>query len=206
MKYFLILLVFFIISCSDPSSSKVEDDEKLYTPNKELKLSEILKEQGIQNISFSVWDSSSVNGKESYFHKSWQIDLDSLRVKRIQYYIDNEPWIITVIDLIKWNVWQYDIIYQSFESLKFPDTLVAFQSISKDYLTNSIQNTKYKSEFKYFDNKKCHVIADSLENEVWIWVKHGLPIRKLGNYVIDGIKVEYLTELRDLKVNEFLPD
>ncbi|WP_457617826.1 hypothetical protein [Lutibacter sp.] len=204
----LTIFLTFNFSCKKDFSPLNIDhtNDVLNIPDTSLTVSEILTMQKITTLHYIEWDSIITNNNHHYSSSiNKEVYLDKERLRQIQYY-DNKPWIITVIDLKKWDVWQYDLFYDNYVDIKFLDTLNVFQNLAKSYLLSRIQHPIKILKFENIKNKKCNLVKDSYDNLEWIWIEHMLPIKwKKVNYP-DGIKVEINGELKKIEVNINLAD
>ena len=206
---FTILFFLLLISCERSFSPIVNDsqDEILFAPDKDLSVAKILQLQKISTIHFVQWDSVIVNDNiPTEAHIGYELFLDNQHLKTIQFFPDNEPWIQTIIDLENWDVWQYNLKSNTFIELSFPDTLLAFELISKRYIASKLYSECESVRFDLFYDNKCHVVSDSLGNIEWIWVNHGLPIKWQITNEYDGLTVEVNRELREIDINLVFPD
>jgi len=202
---FMITLIF--LSCQKDFSPVNEDSKILFAPDKNLPVKEILNRQRIKTIHFTQWDSIVVNDQPAYGYSiSWDVYLDSKHIRTTQYLTEGYPWIVTVIDLEKWKVWQYSHTINSYIELAFPDTLVAFETIAKPYITSKLISNLRGDGFEYIDGYYCHVVKDSKANKELIWIKHGFPVQWEITSYPDGIKVKAYRRLHDIEINIDLPD
>jgi hypothetical protein len=212
MKYlkFLSIIFFLVISACQKDFSSLSDKsniEILYPPDKNLSVSEILNIQKIRTLHFTQWDSIIVNDQPTDgYSKSWEIYLDSNHIRTVQYLPEEQPWIVTVIDLEEWIVWQYSLVSNIYMNILFPDTIIAFEQIAKKHLTSRLISDLMSDRYEFIEEYYCHVVKDSVENQEWIWVKHGLPIQWETTNYPDGIKVNAHWKLKEIEINSSFTD
>jgi hypothetical protein len=206
-KIFLLGIVITVFFSCEKDISSVSDKNIPFPPDKNLSVSDILKYQKIESLHFTQWDSISINNKpDDGYSIAWEVYLDSEHIRSVQYYTDGRPWIITVIDLEKWNTWQYDLMLKVYDKIQFPDTIMAFENITKRHLISRLTSNLESIKYIYLGNYYCHLVKDSLENVEWIWTEHGLPIKWETTNYPDGIKVNAHRILKDIEINKDFPD
>ena len=210
LKLIIYLTIFLLFNSCKKNVSPISSEQEngiIYPPSKELSVSEILNIQNIHSLHFIQLDSVSINNMAGgEYSISWEIFLDSKHLRTVQYLPDEQPWIVTVIDLKEWNVWQYSFTINNYIAIPFPDTLLAFESIAKKHITSRLYSGLEGIRYDYFNEYYCHIVSDSLENTEWIWMKYGLPIKWETTFYPDGIKVNAHRKLVDIEINQEFPD
>ncbi len=205
--YYTIFFLFTGCKINVSPISTEQENKIIYPPSKDLSVSEILKIQNINSLHFIQYDSVSINNRPGgEYSISQEIFLDSKHIRTVQYLPGERPWIVTVIDLEEWNVWQYSLTFNDYIAISFPDTLRAFEVISKKHITSRLYPGLKSIRYEYLDEYYCHLVSDSLKNIEWIWLKHGLPVKWETTFYQDGIKVNAHGKLVNIEINQEFPD
>lgn len=209
MKKLLIIISLLISSCQNNYSPTEEElkSDILFAPDRNLSVSEILDIQKIETLHFFQWDSIWFENHFQSYALKWEVYLDSKHIRTVEYYnYDNIPSVITVIDVEKWNIWQYSLTYKKYTNLSFPDTMDAFENTGKRYITSKLVSNLTSVGFENILDNKCHVVKDSSGDKEWIWVQHGLPIKSEYTDYPEGIKIKHINELKNIEINSAFPD